>query len=128
MKRRQFIKSVASTAALVSTNALSAERVLGANDRVRVGLIGCGGRGMTVARLMRDVPNVEFAAVCDVYSPSAARAKEWAGADCKAFKDFRQLLEQKEIDAVLVATPDHWHECPTVIVCPVGNDVSVRKG
>src|SRR5439155_23434296 len=125
MKRRQFIKRMVQAGAAVSTSALSAERVLGANDRVRVGLIGCGGRGMLVARLMRESPNVEFAAVCDLNPPHLARAKEWAGSSAKEYKDFRRLLEQKDLDAVLIATPDHWHAIPTVLACQSGKDVYV---
>ncbi|PYL01003.1 MAG: hypothetical protein DME19_03080 [Verrucomicrobia bacterium] len=128
MKRRQFIKRVAqATAALSATSAVSAQRVLGANERVRVGLIGCGGRGMFDAKLMREAPNVEFAAVCDLYPPHLARAKEWAGPAAKQFKNFRRLLEQKDIDAVLIATPDHWHAIPTVDACRAGKDVYVEK-
>jgi len=127
MKRRQFIKRVVQTGAVVSAAALSAEHVLGANERVRVGLIGCGGRGMFDAKLMRDVPNVEFAAVCDLYPPHLARAKEWAGTSAKEHKDFRRLLEQEDIDAVLVAAPDHWHAIPAVLACQAGKDVYVEK-
>jgi predicted dehydrogenase len=127
MKRRQFIKHMAQASAFVSASALSADRVGGANDRVRVGLIGCGGRGMFVARLMREVPDVEFAAVCDLYPLHLARAKEWAGSAAKEYKDFRRLLEQKDVDAVLIATPDHWHAIPTVLACQAGKDVYVEK-
>src|SRR6266536_3167566 len=128
MKRRQFIKRMAQTAAALSaTSDLSADHVAGANDRVRVGLIGCGGRGMLVARLMREAPNVEFAAVCDLYPTHLARAKEWAGPSAKECKDFRRLLEQKDLDAVLIATPDHWHAIPTVLACQAGKDVYVEK-
>jgi predicted dehydrogenase len=94
---------------------------------VVVGLIGCGGRGRNVAKLMREVPGVEFAAVCDVYEPNAASAKEWAGQRARVFKDFRKLLEDKDVDAVLVATPDHWHAIPTVLACQAGKDVYVEK-
>src|SRR6266487_2449820 len=113
MKRRQFIKRMVQAGAVVSASALSADRVTGANDRVRVGLIGCGGRGMLGARLMIEVPDVEFDAVCDLYAPHLGRAKEWPGSSAKGYKDFRRLLDQKDIAAVLVATPDHWHAIPT---------------
>src|SRR5579859_367903 len=109
MERREFIKQVAGVGAMASATALSTKRILGANDRIHVGLIGCGGRGRYDSRLMRQVPNVEFTAVCDVYEPHAARAKAWAGPQCRAYGDFRKLLEQKDVDAVLIATPDHWH-------------------
>src|SRR5687767_8291712 len=105
MRRREFLRSTATSAVAAS----SASGILGANNRVRVGLIGCGGRGMAVARLMRQVPDVEFAAVCDVYEPHAARARDWAGGTCEAYGDFRKLLERRDVDAVIIATPDHWH-------------------
>jgi predicted dehydrogenase len=128
MKRRAFLKNVATSAAALSTmSAFSAERVRGANDRVNVGLIGCGGRGKTVAKLMRDVPNVGFVAVCDAYDPRTDEAREWAGPQCRAFRDFRKILEMKEIDAVLIATPDHWHAIPAVLACQAGKDVYLEK-
>jgi predicted dehydrogenase len=76
---------------------------------------------------MRSVPGVEFVAVCDVYERNLARAKDWIGGDCRAYKDFRELLDQGDVDAVLVATPDHWHAIPTVLACQAGKDVYVEK-
>src|SRR5579863_2767019 len=102
---------------------MAAQSARGANDRVRVGLIGCGTRGRYVAQKMRETPNVDFTAVCDVYEPNAARAREWAGPQARSYSDFRQLLEQKNIDAVLIATPDHWHAIPTVLACQAGKHV-----
>jgi predicted dehydrogenase len=127
MKRREFINRAVSGAAVISTTAASAKRILGANGRVRLGLIGCGGRGMQVANLMRQAPGAEYVAVCDVYEPNALRAREWAGASARAFGDFRKLLESKDVDAVHVATPDHWHAIPTVLACQAGKDVYVEK-
>jgi predicted dehydrogenase len=127
MRRRQFLHGVVSGAAATSLSALSAGRVHGANERVTVGLIGCGVRGMTVARLMRQVPGSAFTAVCDVYEPHAAAAREWAGSGCQAFRDFRQVLDRKDVDAVVVAPPDHWHAIPTVLACQAGKDVYVEK-
>ncbi len=122
MQRRQFIR-----AAALGAGALSAGRVLGANDRVRVGLIGCGGRGTYVARLMAKVPGVEFVAACDAYDPNAAAAKEWIGSGCQTCRDFRRVLDRKDVDAVLVATPDHWHAIPAVLACRAGKDVYCEK-
>lgn len=99
----------------------------GPNDRIVLGLIGCGGRGRYVASEMRKASNVEFAAVCDVYEPNAARAREWAGPQAKQYADFRKLLENKDIDAVVVATPDHWHAIPVILACEAGKDVYVEK-
>jgi predicted dehydrogenase len=120
MDRRSFFLGATASAA-------AAGRVAGANDRVVVGLIGCGGRGRYVARLMREAPGVECGAVCDVYEPNAAAARDWAGANARAHRDFRRLLEDKSIDAVQVATPDHWHALITVLACQAGNDVYVEK-
>lgn len=117
MKRRNFL----------ATTALSASRVMGANDRVNVALIGCGGRGRYVARLMREAPNVAYVATADVYDKNAETTREWAGSDAKAFKDFRKVLEMKEVDAVHIATPDHWHAIPTLLACQAGKDVYVEK-
>ncbi len=128
MRRREFIRQIAQTTAALSTvSALSAERVRGANDRVNLALIGCGGRGKAVAKLMRNVPEVDFVAVCDVYDPRTDEAKEWAGPHCKGFRDFRKVLEMKEVDAVVIATPDHWHAIPTVLACRAGKDVYLEK-
>src|SRR5688572_21784664 len=128
MKRRYFLKQVAATtAAITTTTAFSADRVRGANDRVNVALIGCGGRGKAVAKLMRDVPGVDFVAVCDVYDPRTDEAKEWAGPRCRALRDFRKVLEMKDVDAVVIATPDHWHATPAVLACQAGKDIYLEK-
>ena len=126
MERRRFIQGAAG-AALVSGAALPASRVLGANNRVNVALIGCGGRGVSDAGLLRQIPDVDLVAVCDVYEPHAAAAKASAGPACRSFADFRALLEQKDVDAVLIATPDHWHASIAVLACQAGKDVYVEK-
>src|SRR5215467_15296417 len=124
MDRRDFLRG----ASAAGMTALSASRVLGANDRINIGLIGCGGRGRYVARLMRDSsPNVAYTAVADVYDKNAGIACEWAGSDARSFQDFRKLLELKDIDAVHIATPDHWHAISTVMACEAGKDVYVEK-
>jgi len=132
MKRRQFIRTAAHSSMVAAAScfaapALSARQVPGANERVNVGLIGCGGRGLYVARQMRSAPGVEFAAVCDVYEKNRNAARQWVGSRCQAYKDFRDLLEQKDIDAVIIATPDHWHAIPCVLACEAGKDVYVEK-
>jgi predicted dehydrogenase len=131
MQRRQFLKRVAQTSAGASAAVLTSNRAhagpLGANDRVRIGWIGCGGRGRFVAGHMRNVPGTEFVAVCDVYERNLAAAKEWGGEGCRAHRDFRELLDQDDVDAVLIATPDHWHAIPTVLACQAGKDVYVEK-
>src|SRR5689334_22335481 len=122
MDRRNFLR-----ASGFGVTALSAARVYGANERLNIGLIGCGGRGRYVARLMRENPNVAYLAVADVFQPNADQARVWAGEDARSFGDFRRLLERKEIDAVHIATPDHWHAIATVLACQAGKDVYVEK-
>jgi predicted dehydrogenase len=131
MKRRTFIKSAAhGTAAAYAVSSSLAQQpgnVIGANERVNIALIGCGTRGMAVARLMNQAPNVAFVAVCDVYETNANRARQWAGGTCQAYKDFRQVLDRRDVHAVLVAAPDHWHGTMTVLACRAGKDVYVEK-
>ena len=120
MNRRTFLGATAAVGATTRS-------VLGANDRVVVGLIGCGGRGRYVANFMRQAPNVEFAATADVYLTNAERARQWAGPSAVAYQDFRKLLERKDLDAVMVSTPDHWHAAATILACQAGKDVYVEK-
>ncbi len=136
MKRRQFLQGAAgttvlSTAALttqaLSTDASAADRVPGAAERVHLGLIGCGGRGRLVADHMRKIPGVQFDAVCDVYDQRLLRMQAEFGPRCQAFRDLRKLLDQEHLDAVVVATPDHWHAIATVLACRAGKDVYVEK-
>ena len=130
MKRRTFLTNAVTTTAAsytVSSTGAQTPNVLGANERVNVALIGCGVRGMTVARLMRQAPNVAFVAVCDVYERNANNARQWAGAGCQAYGDFRRVLERRDVHAVLVATPDHWHAPITILACRAGKDVYVEK-
>src|SRR5438477_11753275 len=127
MKRRTFMQSIASGAMASSVAAAQTANVLGANERVNVALIGCGTRGMAVARLMRQAPNVAFVAVCDVYDRNANNARQWAGEGCEAFRDFRRVLDRRDVHAVLVATPDHWHAPISILACRAGKDVYVEK-
>lgn len=127
MKRRGFIQSAA-TAAMAAPLAASVSRpVLGANERVNVGLIGCGGRGRYVGRIMQRAANTRIVAVCDVYQAQFDAAREMFEIQDEGYRDFRNLLERKDIDAVLIATPDHWHAIPTVLACEAEKDVYVEK-
>jgi predicted dehydrogenase len=84
------------------------ETVLGANERIRFGIIGYGARGQEIVRDALNCPNTEFAAVCDIYTAQRERAKTVAPG-IKTFIDHRLMLEQNELDAVLIATPQHLH-------------------
>lgn len=102
----------------------------GANDRLTLGYIGVGGmasghlgRGLR----LREEGRADVAAVCDVDSNRLAQAHERAGGQCKAYGDYRKLLERKDIDAVVIGTPDHWHAMQTVDACDAGKHVFVEK-
>jgi predicted dehydrogenase len=126
--RRDFLKRAALTSAGVSLSmyGLSTDNVLGANDRIRLGLIGAGRQGTgNMQDFMKH--GVEVAAVCDVYQPNLDKALEIAGGKAKSLKDFRQVLDDKEIDMVIVGTPDHWHPLCMVEACKAGKDVYVEK-
>ncbi|HWB85731.1 MAG TPA: Gfo/Idh/MocA family oxidoreductase [Bryobacteraceae bacterium] len=124
MNRREFTRT---TFALGAITAASATRVLGANDRIRMGLIGAGGRGTEDWNNFMKHADVEPVAVCDVYDPFRERGVTLSKGRAKPFKDFRRLLEQNDIDAVIVATPDHWHALVTVAACDAGKDVYCEK-
>ena len=102
LTRREGMKAAALTA-------ISYARVLGANDRIRLGLIGCGERGLYVASIFQKNPEVELKAVCDVYGERADKGVAQAPG-APGIRRHRKLLEMPGIDAVLVATPDHWHK------------------
>jgi predicted dehydrogenase len=120
--RREYLKASA-----VAVTAASYKRVLGANERIRLGTVGTGGRGQYLMGEMNRAGGVEWVAVCDVYSARRDKAATIAGGPVKIYGDHRQLLEHKDIDAVIVATPDHWHAAVTIDACNAGKDVYVEK-
>ncbi len=124
LNRRTFVKTAATFAGI---SALSAGRVLGANERIRVGLIGFGLIGRIHTRALLTQPDVEIAAFSDTYQPRLDAAVAMTGGHAKPYRDFRQLLDDKSIDAVFVTTPDHWHALMTMLACAAGKDVYVEK-
>jgi len=119
MTRRDGIKAAALTA-------LSYSRVLGANDRIQFGLIGCGERGLYVASLFQKTAQIDFRAVCDVWGDRADKGVAQAPG-VQAFGDHRKLLEVAGLEAVLVATPDHWHKAVAIDALNAGKDVYCEK-
>ncbi|HXW06485.1 MAG TPA: Gfo/Idh/MocA family oxidoreductase [Vicinamibacterales bacterium] len=121
--RRDFIRTAG---AATAATALSYTRILGANDRVRLGLIGCGSRGVGDMNNFLKLEGVEAVALCDVYSAQVDVARKSAPA-AKTCRHHRELLEMKDVDAVIIAVPDHWHTPMTIEALNAGKDVYVEK-
>jgi predicted dehydrogenase len=99
----------------------------GANDRVRIGIIGTGGRARGLMTLLKKLPGNEMTAICDVYEPRLLQAAEIAGSSALKVADYRRILDSRDIDAVLIGTPDHWHKQMTLDAIAAGKDVYVEK-
>jgi len=125
--RRSFLKTSAASAAGLASFGVPAVNVLGANEKLNIGLIGTGGRCQHLMRALARIPDARMAAVCDIYDVHLEQAKKMS--DPKAFvtKHYPDILSRKDIDAVLIASPDHWHVPMTVDACAAGKDVYVEK-
>lgn len=124
LNRRHFTKTLAAAGAVAALGNL---RVWGANEKIRLGFIGLGNRGDQVLDAFLEQKDAEVVAICDIYQPYLDFAAKKIGTSPKQFKDYRKLLEQKDIDAVVIGTPDHWHALQTIHACEAGKDVYVEK-
>jgi predicted dehydrogenase len=123
--RREFLKQATrATTAVVS--AASASRVFGANERINLGLIGAGDRGTHVMTLFQNNPSIHVVAVCDIYS-ERVRAVQQKAPGAATCADHRAVLARNDVDAVLIATPDHWHCAIAIDALNAGKDVYVEK-
>ncbi|MHC4487688.1 MAG: Gfo/Idh/MocA family protein [Planctomycetota bacterium] len=149
--RRRFLKNstLAAASATLGLNAIGVpvmQSVLGANERIRVGFIGVGNRGTQLLERFLKQNDVEVAALCDVYEPYLMRdyskvdkklrdslgsrvpkMTEKLGRNVERYKDFRRVLDRKDIDAVVIASPDHWHAVQTIMACQAEKDIYVEK-
>jgi predicted dehydrogenase len=138
--RREFLKTTGTAAALATSAGLiatpSPARAAGANDRLRIGFIGPGGRGFgahvkTLAKLFKENANIELVAVNDVYSVQMDEVctyiKNETGFDPKRYEDYRDLIADKTVDAVCIGTPDHWHHRQIVDSLKAGKHVYSEK-
>jgi len=149
--RRRFLKNttIAAASAALGLKVVGVPAVrsaLGANGKVRVGFIGVGNRGTQLLGSFLTQADVEVVALCDVYEPYLARdyskvgkklidslgnmvpkMTEKLGPDIARYKDFRRLLDRKDVDAVVISTPDHWHAIQTIMACQAQKDVYVEK-
>lgn len=123
-------RTVLASATAAFTTSLFTGRVKGANDRIAVGFIGLGAMGSGNLSYGMQVPELQPAALCDVFQPHLERAEAAAlkkGFTIKGKKDFRDIIADKSLDAVCISTPDHWHAYMTVEACKAGKDVYVEK-
>jgi predicted dehydrogenase len=132
--RRDFIKLTTATtlAAATSTTILAATesestRPVAPSDKIKLGLIGAGGQGMGDTREALKIPGVELVAVADLYDGRLARAKEIWGNQLFTTRDYRELIARPDIDAVVIATPDHWHMRISNDAMNAGKDVYCEK-
>jgi predicted dehydrogenase len=102
-------------------------RRIGPNDQIVMGAIGVGGQGTSIMRQAMRVPGVKLVAVCDVDSDHCEKAAKVVGDDCARYKDFRELVERKDLDAVTIGTVDHWHALTSIAAMKAGLDVYCEK-
>jgi predicted dehydrogenase len=125
VSRRSFLHASAGAASALTLPASS--QAQGANERLNIGIIGTGGRCRHLMGALAKVPNTRMAALCDVYEPHLEQARKLADPKASVYRDYRRLLENKDLHAVLIASPDHWHVPMTVAAMAAGKDVYVEK-
>src|SRR5262245_37888600 len=123
LTRRRFVQATGA----VAITAASYRRVLGANERVGVGFIGFGLIGKRHVLDFRAQEDVRCVAVSDAHRGRLEEASALIGGSVRAFGDFRKLLDDRDVDAVVISTPDHWHALMTMLACSAAKDVYVEK-
>lgn len=123
--RRHFLQT--GPAMLTAAGLAVAEQSVSPSDRIRIATIGFGGMGMGDTKYALSVQGVELAAVCDIYDGRLTRAREVHGDRVFTTRDYREVLARKDIDAVIIATPDHWHATLSIAAMEAGKDVYCEK-
>jgi predicted dehydrogenase len=136
MDRRTFLQAAVGAATAAAATPIVSARLqrtgpIGANDRIRLAVIGCGGRSGQVLTSFAQVPNNTFVAACDVFKERldamVQRLGGETGQKVDGYGDYRRVLDRKDIDALLVGTPDHWHPQMVIDACAAGKDVYLEK-
>jgi len=129
VNRRKFLKTSIGAAASLAT--LSGRRRVSANEKITVGVMGLGGRGWVLTDRITRMPGIDVKYLCDVDLRRASRTVEVVmenqGKRPKVIQDFRRMLSDSDVDAIINATPDHWHALSTIMACQAGKDVYVEK-
>jgi predicted dehydrogenase len=134
LNRRRFLEKAAGLGAIglaarrpAFAGAPTSTRRVGPNDKIHVGLIGCGGMGRANLNECAKHADVVVSAACDVWAERANAVVAQFKDTCKAYRDYREMLQQADLDAVIVATPPHWHTLVAVAACEAGKDIYVQK-
>ena len=131
--RRQFLQTTAvASAALavplfIPASGLGRENQPPPSGRINLGIIGCGGQGQSNLRACASQPEVVVTAACDVWPDRLEHVVSQFKATCKGYRDFRELLQQPGLDAVIIATPPHWHALQAIAACEAGKDIYLQK-
>ncbi|MCS7188018.1 MAG: Gfo/Idh/MocA family oxidoreductase, partial [Armatimonadota bacterium] len=128
MKRREFLSSsIGASIAILASKSFGQEGKSSPNERIGLGFIGVGPRGMALLHEFCQFPDVDIVAVCDVHQERVDKAVGATGGKAVGLKDFRQVLDRKDVDAVVISTPPHWHALNSILACQAGKDVYCEK-
>jgi len=132
MNRRRFLKtSLGAAVAAGTAGSIAGRSVLGANEKVVVGVMGIKGRGGELAGWFAARDDVDVAYLADIdtrlFRGRAKKIEDISGKEPKLVQDFHRMLDDKDVDAIVIATPDHWHALGTILACQAGKDVYVEK-
>jgi len=128
VSRRTFLSVTAGTAAAgVACPAVRAGEKQAASERLRLGLIGCGRRGRQLAPVFGRFPDVDIPVICDVDGKSMDEAYELLGRKPDRARNYRKVLDRRDVDAVVIASTEHWHGLPFIHACQAGKHVFVEK-
>lgn len=131
--RRDFLKTTGALAALAAMPAIIPASALGTegkpppSERINLGIIGCGGMGTSNLNLCARYPDVVITAACDVWDARLETVVERFKPTCRGYEDFREMLQQPDLDAVIIATPPHWHALMAIAACEAGKDLYLQK-
>lgn len=134
LSRRQFVRTTAAAGAIgvaapyvVPGRALGQDGQTAPSNRIGVGLIGCGGMGRANLGACAAHSDVAVTGACDVWKPRRDAVTAQFAQTCKPYHDYREMLAQDDIDAVIIATPPHWHTLPAIDACKAGKDIYLQK-
>jgi predicted dehydrogenase len=127
MNRRDFMKSTVMATAATAVAGRRASATPAPSDRLRVGFIGCGARAQQLMQAVVGMPDLEVVGLCDAYTGRLDRARARTGGKAVVYKDYRELLSSSSVDAVFIATPDHWHKTMAIDAVSANKDVYLEK-